>query len=100
MIKKEFLLPLPLIFANFLAKIFELMPSPLLTQDQLRLLKYDNISSGQYKTNFDIGVPSKRFFDKKLRNILICGEMEVNILPKNIIKKYIFNYADCIFFFL
>ncbi len=64
--KKRILLPLPLIFANFLAKIFELMPTPLLTQDQLRLLKYDNISSGKYKTNFDIGVPSKRFFDQEV----------------------------------
>ena len=64
--KKRILLPLPLFFANFLAKIFELMPSPLLTQDQLRLLKYDNISSGQYKTNFDIGVPSKRLFDQEI----------------------------------
>ncbi len=64
--KKRILLPLPLFFANFLAKIFELMPSPLLTQDQLRLLKYDNISSGQYKTNFDIGVPSIRPFDQEV----------------------------------
>jgi len=65
--KKRILLPLPLIFANFLAKIFELMPSPLLTQDQLRLLKYDNISSGQYKTNFDIGIPSRRSFDEEVK---------------------------------
>ena len=60
--KKRILIPFPLSFANFIAKIFELMPNPLLTQDQLRLLKYDNISSGQYKTNFDIGVPSKKLF--------------------------------------
>ena len=60
--KKRILIPFPLGFANFIAKIFEIMPNPLLTQDQLRLLKYDNISSGQYKTNFDIGVPSKRYF--------------------------------------
>ena len=35
-------------------------------QDQLRLLKYDNTSSGQYKTNFDIGVPSKRLFHQEV----------------------------------
>ena len=64
--KKRFLVPLPLIFGNFLAKIFELMPHPLLTQDQLRLLKYDNINSGQYKSNFDLGVPSKKFFEHEV----------------------------------
>ena len=29
------------------------LPKPLLTQDQLRLLKYDNVASGKYKTNFE-----------------------------------------------
>ena len=38
------------------------MPNPLLTEDQLRLLKYDNITSGKYKTNADIGLPSKKIF--------------------------------------
>ena len=61
--KKRILLPFPLFMANLSAKFFELLPKPLLTQDQLRLLKYDNISSGKYKTNYDIGVPSKRMFD-------------------------------------
>ena len=31
-----------------------MFPKPLLTEDQLRLLKYDNIPSGKYETNFDI----------------------------------------------
>ena len=56
--KKRLLIPFPLFLANFSASILELLPKPLLTKDQLRLLKY-NISSGKYKTNFDIGVPSK-----------------------------------------
>ena len=43
------------------------MPNPLLTEDQLRLLKYDNILSGKYKSNFDIGLPSKRFFDVEVK---------------------------------
>ena len=60
--KKRFLLPFPTPIAKFTAKILQLMPKPLLTEDQLRLLKYDNISSGKYKTNFEIGVPSKLFF--------------------------------------
>ena len=43
------------------------MPNPLLTRDQLRLLKYDNIVSGKYKTNFDIGIPSLRYFDEEVK---------------------------------
>jgi len=60
-------LPLPLFLANLSAKFFELLPKPLLTQDQLRLLKYDNITSGKYKTNFDIGIPSKKYFEKEVK---------------------------------
>ena len=64
--KKRILLPFPFILANFSAKFFELLPNPLLTTDQLRLLKYDNIKSGKYKTNNEIGVPSVKFFDKEV----------------------------------
>ena len=49
------------------AKIFQLFPNPLLTQDQLKLLNYDNVPSGKYKTNFDIGIPSKRYFDEEVK---------------------------------
>ena len=65
--KKRLLIPFPLFLANFSASIFELLPRPLLTKDQLRLLKYNNISSGKYKTNFDIGVPSKRYFENEVK---------------------------------
>ena len=65
--KKRILLPFPLFMANLSAKFFELLPKPLLTQDQLRLLKYDNITSGKYKTNFDIGIPSKKYFEKEVK---------------------------------
>ncbi len=65
--KDRILLPLPLILAKFSAKFFELLPNPLLTSDQLRLLKYDNVISGKYKTNTDIGVPSQRFFNEEVK---------------------------------
>ena len=42
--------------------MFELMPNPLLTTDQLRLLRYDNIASNNYATNSSIGVPAKKYF--------------------------------------
>ena len=64
--KKRLLVPFPLLLAKLSAKFFELFPSPLLTLDQLRLLKYDNIKSGKYKTNSDIGLPSNRYFANEI----------------------------------
>ena len=73
--KKRLLLPLPLTLASVSAKFFQIFPNPLLTEDQLRLLKYDNVSSGKYKTNSDIGLPSKLLF-------------------KDEVKKYSFMWRD------
>ena len=64
--KKRLLITFPLPLAKLSAKFFQLFPKPLLTEDQLTLLKYDNIKSGNYKTNFDIGCPAKRFFEKEV----------------------------------
>ena len=65
--KKRILLPFPLPIAKFTARLFEIMPKPLLTRDQLKLLKYDNIPSGKYKTNSDIGIPSLKNFDQEVK---------------------------------
>ena len=65
--KKRILLPFPLPVAEFSARLFEIMPKPLLTRDQLKLLKYDNIPSGKYKTNSDIGAPSLRYFNQEVK---------------------------------
>ena len=65
--KKRILFPLPLPFAEISASLFEILPKPLITRDQLRLLRYDNISSGKYKTNSEIGSPSKRNFNEEVR---------------------------------
>jgi NADH dehydrogenase len=65
--KKRLLLPMPLPIAFFTAKIFELLPNPILTQDQLRLLKYNNVLSGKYKSNADIGTPSKKYFHDEVK---------------------------------
>ena len=73
--KKRFLIPFPLPIAKLSAKFFQLLPKPLLTVDQLKLLKYDNIPSGKYKTNSEIGIPSKLFF-------------------RNEVKKYSFMWRD------
>ena len=73
--KKRVLIPLPLSVAKISAKILQLMPHPLLTEDQLKLLKYDNIKSENYKNNFDLGLYTKKIF-----------EVEIN--------KYSFNWRN------
>ena len=52
--KKRLFLPIPIFAANILATFFEILPRPLITKDQIKLLFYDNTPSGIYKTNFDI----------------------------------------------
>ncbi|MDA7755701.1 complex I NDUFA9 subunit family protein [Candidatus Pelagibacter sp.] len=64
--KKRLLIPIPFFAAKISAKLFQLFPKPLLTVDQLILLKYDNVSSNKYQTNFDVGVPSTRLFDQEV----------------------------------
>ena len=64
--KKKPLIPFPFFLANLSARLFELFPKPLLTVDQLKLLKYDNIPSKKYQTNFDIGIPSTKFFEEEV----------------------------------
>ena len=53
--KKRPLLPLPIIIANTIASVLQILPKPLITRDQIKLLFYDNIPTGKYRTNFDIG---------------------------------------------
>ncbi len=65
--KKRLLIPMPLPIAQMTARLFEVMPKPILTRDQLKLLKYDNVLSGKYKSNSDIGVPSLRYFDEEVK---------------------------------
>ena len=65
--KNSLLIPLPLFIAKLSAKFFQLMPNPLLTVDQLKLLKYDNIASGKYKTNFDYGMIATKKFEEEIK---------------------------------
>ncbi len=73
--KKRILFPMPYALAKLSAKLFQLLPNPLLTEDQLTMLKYDNCKSGNYKSNIDLGyIPKKKF------------EVEI--------KKYSFNWKN------
>jgi NADH dehydrogenase len=64
--KKRLLIPMPLAIAKMTAKILEMMPNPLITLDQINLLKHDNIPSGKYKTNFDLGLKANKIFEEEI----------------------------------
>ena len=78
--KKRILFNLPLFLAKIIIFFLEKLPKPLITQDQLTLLKYDNVISNEYKSNIDIGYKAKLRFEDEVKNILICGEKVENIL--------------------
>ena len=48
--KKRFLLPIPWGMAKFQSYFLQMFPTPLLTPDQIIMLRYDNVVSGEYKT--------------------------------------------------
>ena len=64
--KKRILIPIHIKIANIIAYFFEKFPKPLITRDQLKLLKYDNVLSGEYKSNIDIGINPKLKFDDEV----------------------------------
>ena len=84
--KKRILFPMPYALAKLSAKFFQLLPNPLLTEDQLTLLKYDNCKSGNYKNNFDLGyIPKKKFeveINKYSFNWKSGGQFNVNLQNK------------------
>ena len=47
--KKRLFISVPKSVAKIFAKSSEILPSPLINLDQLRLLKYDNIATGKIK---------------------------------------------------
>jgi len=54
--KKRFLLNIPFGFAKFQSYFLQIMPNPLLTPDQVELLKYNNIITGEHPTLNDLGI--------------------------------------------
>jgi len=70
--KKRFLIPIPFSFAKFQSYFLQIMPNPLLTPDQVELLKYNNIVSGDYPTLKDLGISGKNI--------------------KSILPKYIYRF--------
>ena len=64
--KKRLLIPMPIQFAKLLAFFFEKLPKPLLTRDQLNLLKYDNVLSNEFKSNIDLGLEANLKFENEI----------------------------------
>ncbi len=54
--KKRFLIPISFRFAKFQSYFLNMMSTPLLTPDQVELLKYNNVISGNHSTLKDLGV--------------------------------------------
>ena len=57
--KKRFLVNIPFNIAKFQSYFLQMLPNPILTMDQVELLKYDNILSGEYPTLKDLGIQGK-----------------------------------------
>ncbi len=69
--KKRYLMPIPFGITKLKSYFFEMLPKPLLTRDQVELLKYDNVVSGNYLS---------------LKDLNIEGETIQNILPTYIYR--------------
>ena len=54
--KKRFLISVQFSVAKFLSYFLQMLPKPLLTPDQVEMLKYDNIVSGDYPRLEDFGI--------------------------------------------
>ena len=65
--KKRILFNLPLFLAKIIIFFLEKLPKPVITQDQLTLLKYDNVISNEYKSNIDIGYKAKLRFEDEVK---------------------------------
>ena len=81
--KKNFLIPVPLLIAKITCTLFELLPKPLITKDQLLLLKYDNIVSGKYKTNFELNLPSYADFNIEVEKYAFMWKEQGQFSKKN-----------------
>ena len=85
--KKRLLFSLPLTLAKINARLFQMMPKPLITMDQLKLLKYDNIASKKYKTNFDLDLNANKKFDEEINRYSFNWTSGGQFSKKNRLKK-------------
>ena len=75
--KKRFLIPVPFGVAKFQSYFLQMMPNPLLTPDQVELLKHNNIVSGDHATLKDLGItgtPIQSILSKYIYRFRTGGE--------------------------
>ena len=85
--KKRLIINLPLPIAKLMAKTIETMtPNPVFTIDQLNLLKYDNIASGIYKTNYDLNLDANLKFENEIEKYSYMWK-EAGQFSKTILNK-------------
>ena len=72
--KKRLLINIPFSLAKFQSYFLQIFQNPLITPDQVEMLKYNNIVSGNYPTLNDLG---------------ISGTPIQNVLP-----KYIYRFRE------
>jgi NADH dehydrogenase len=72
--KKRLLVNIPFGLAKFNSYFLQMMPNPLLTPDQVELLKFDNLVSGNYPTLNDLGIMGTPI--------------------QNILSKYIYRFRE------
>jgi len=64
--KKKLIVPLPIFIGKLSAIFFNFFSKPLITSDQLKLLKYDNVLSKKLKSNIDINYNCKLKFENEV----------------------------------
>ena len=57
--KRRFLVSIPFNVAKFQSYFLQMFPKPLLTSDQVEMLKYNNIVSGEHQSLQDLGIIGK-----------------------------------------
>ncbi len=62
--KKRLLIPLPDFLGRYSSMLLGKLPGQLITYDQYKLLRYDNVLTNKFKTNSDIGVECSTDFNE------------------------------------
>jgi hypothetical protein len=57
--RQRILIPIPFAIAEMQAGLLEMLPNPLLTRDQIRLVRTDKVVSGMEPTLGDLGVQTR-----------------------------------------
>ena len=57
--KKRLLVPIPFPIAKLQSYLLQMLPNPLLTPDQVEILKYNNIVTGDHPTLKDLGISGR-----------------------------------------